>query len=117
LDETASGFQSKQKLSWISSFQFSLGLDGLSVYLVILLVFPYPDCTFLRLEPYTANAQSNTQQLRIIGKDDKICNKNTCSRGKEITATLVKRGRLGELRRAHVILMLSYLSATCATQS
>jgi proton-translocating NADH-quinone oxidoreductase chain M len=46
-DETASGFQFKQYFSWTLPFQFSLGVDGLSIYLIILTCFLFPVCVLI----------------------------------------------------------------------
>jgi len=46
-DETFSGFQFKEYFMWTPSFQFALGVDGLSLYLIILTTFLFPVCVLI----------------------------------------------------------------------
>ena len=46
-DESFSGFQFKEYYLWIPSFQFALGVDGLSLYLIILTTFLFPVCVLI----------------------------------------------------------------------
>lgn len=46
-DETLPGFQFKEYFIWVSSFQYALGIDGLSLYLIILTTFLFPVCVLI----------------------------------------------------------------------
>lgn len=46
-DESFSGFQFKEYFTWIPSFEFALGIDGLSLYLIILTTFLFPVCVLI----------------------------------------------------------------------
>lgn len=46
-DESLSGFQFKEYYTWVPSFQYALGIDGLSLYLIILTTFLFPVCVLI----------------------------------------------------------------------
>lgn len=46
-DETFSGFQFKEYFAWLPTFQFALGIDGISLYLIVLTTFLFPVCVLL----------------------------------------------------------------------
>lgn len=46
-DESAPGFQFKEYFTWTHSFQYALGIDGLSLYLIILTTFLFPVCVLI----------------------------------------------------------------------